>query len=68
MVAFAAQVTSPMMDTLALVLMGARVCQTLVHMAVAETNASVFVRFSFFFAQIVSMFWMAWEIVRHVSP
>ena len=66
-VAFAAQVTSPTMDTLALVFMAARVCQTLVHVVAAEANASVFIRFSFFFAQIVAMFWMAAEIVRHVS-
>jgi hypothetical protein len=65
---FAAQALSPITDTLALVFMGARICQTIVHMAVAETNLTVSVRFTFFFTQIVAMFWMAAEIVRNVSP
>lgn len=65
--AFAAQATSPMMDALAAAFMGARMCQTFIHMALAETNATVLVRFSFFFAQIVAMFGMAWEVVRHVA-
>ncbi len=60
--AFAAHVASPTMDWLTLVFMGARVCQTIVHMAFAETNATVLARFSFFFVQIVTMGWMAAEI------
>jgi uncharacterized MAPEG superfamily protein len=66
--AFAAQVSGPLMDTLALVFIVARVCQTFVHMSLTETNATVFVRFGFFFTQIVVMFWMAAEIARNVSP
>ena len=65
--ASAAHVASASMDTLALIFVAARVCQTLVHMAATETNATVFVRFSFFLTQIVAMFWMAAEIVREVS-
>jgi uncharacterized MAPEG superfamily protein len=67
-VGFAAQALSPIMDTLSLVFMGARISQTIVHMAVAETNLTVSVRFTFFLTQIVVMFWMAAEIVRNVSP
>ena len=67
-VAFAAQVTNPTMDTLATAFMGARVCQTLIHMTLAETNTTVLVRFIFFLAQVIAMFGMAWDIVRHVSP
>jgi hypothetical protein len=63
--AFAAQASSPVMDTLAVVFMSARVCQTLVHMSFGETNATVLARFGFFFAQIVIMFWMIAEVVRH---
>lgn len=65
-VAFAAQVTNPMMDTLATAFMGARICQTLIHMAIAETNTTVLIRFIFFFAQIVAMFRMAGEVAWHV--
>lgn len=64
-VAFAAQATGPILDTLAIVVMAARVCQTFVHMAFAETNATVSVRFSFFLVQVVAMLWMAAEIARH---
>ncbi len=64
MTAFAAQTTSSTMDTLALVFIGARVCQTIVHMALVETNTTVSVRFAFFLVQVVTLFWMAWEIVR----
>ena len=66
-VAFAQHVINPMMDTLAVAFMSARICQTLIHMALAETNATVFARFAFFLAQVVAMFWMAWEIVRHTG-
>lgn len=64
---FAAQVVSPITDTLALVFMAARICQTVVHVVFPETNLTVFVRFAFFLTQIVAMFWMASEIVRHVA-
>lgn len=66
-VAFAAQATGPMLDTLAIAVMAARVCQTFVHMAFSETNATVAVRFSFFLVQVVAMLWMAAEIARHAS-
>ncbi len=46
---------SPTLDTLALVLLAARVLQTVTHVVVAQTNAVVGVRFAFFFTQIVCM-------------
>jgi uncharacterized MAPEG superfamily protein len=64
--AFAAKITGTI-DTLAIVFIAARICQTLVHTSFVETNTTVFVRFLFFFTQIVAMFWMAAEVVRHVS-
>lgn len=66
-VMFAAGVANATMDTLAIVFIIARVCQSLVHMALEETNATVLVRFLFFLTQIVVMFWMALEVVRHAS-
>jgi uncharacterized MAPEG superfamily protein len=51
----ASGVQSPMLDTLAVVLFGARVLQTVTHVAVEQTNTVVGVRFAFFFVQIVCM-------------
>jgi uncharacterized membrane protein YecN with MAPEG domain len=53
-----ARVTSPLLDTLALVLMGARVLQTTTHVAFVQTNRAVGFRFAFFLAQLVCMGWM----------
>ncbi len=63
--AFAAQAQSPTIDTLALVFIAARICQTLVHMTFAETNTTVMIRFLFFLSQIIVMIWIAAEVARH---
>ena len=65
--AFAANAQSSSIDTLALVFIAARVCQTLVHVTLVETNATVMIRFLFFLTQIVAMFWLAAEVARHAS-
>jgi uncharacterized MAPEG superfamily protein len=65
--AFAVHVASPTIDTLALVFIGARVSQTIVHMAFVETNTAVFIRFTFFFVQVVAMFWMALEVAHFAT-
>ena len=44
-----------LLDGLALVLLGARVVQSTVHVAFTETNFTVGVRFAFFFVQLVCM-------------
>jgi len=49
---------SQTLDLLAIVLLVARVCRTIVHVGFKETNPIVAVRFSFFFAQLVCMQWM----------
>ncbi len=46
------------LDTLAVVLLVARMFQTVIHVAFAPTNTVASVRFAFFFTQIVCMFWM----------
>ena len=66
--ALAAQAGGSTLDMLAVTVMAARVCQTVTHMAFAETNVLVFVRFSFFLVQIIAMFWMAAEIVGQAAP
>ena len=48
-------VRSPTLDTLAAVLLAARVLQTITHVALVQTNGVVGVRFAFFFAQLVCM-------------
>jgi hypothetical protein len=64
---FASQLQSPTIDALAMVLLAARMAQSVVHVAFIETNATVLIRFIFFFAQLVAMLWMAVEIIRHAA-
>ena len=64
--AFVAKVTG-IIDTLALVFIVARVCQTLTHTLFVETNTTVLIRFVFFLTQIVVMLWMAAEVVAHAQ-
>jgi uncharacterized MAPEG superfamily protein len=45
-------------DALAIVYLAARVLQTTVHVAAAETSTAVAVRFAFFLTQIVCVIWM----------
>lgn len=54
---------SQTLDGLAMVLLAARMCQTLVHVAFRETNLLVAVRFSFFLIQLVCMLWMGLIVV-----
>ena len=51
-------VRSPVLDGLAIVLLGARIAQTLVHIVIPPTNAVVAVRFAFFLTQAICMIWM----------
>jgi uncharacterized MAPEG superfamily protein len=57
-------IDTPTLDNLALLFIGARVCQTVTHVAFRETNRTVGVRFSFFAIQIVVMLWMMILIIR----
>jgi uncharacterized MAPEG superfamily protein len=52
-------VASPALDALALVVVAARVCQSLVHVALPQTQPVIAVRFVFFFAQAMAMLAMA---------
>lgn len=63
--AYAAHVTTPIVDTLAITFIVARVCQSLVHTSLVETNTTVLIRFVFFFTQLVAMMWMAAEVAIH---
>lgn len=60
----ASGVASPALDRLASVVLGARICQTVVHIGLRPTNPVVAVRFAFFFAQLACMLAMAWIVFR----
>lgn len=59
-------VRSVTLDRLAILLLAARVCQTIVHIALTPTNFAVTLRFIFFFTQLVSMVVMG-VIVVHLA-
>ena len=56
--ATAAGVTGPVMDKLAMVILAARIAQSLVHIAAPPSDFMASVRFVLFFAQAVCMIWM----------
>lgn len=56
---------SSMLDGLALTLIGARIAQTLIHVSWEQTNLLAYLRFGFFFVQLVCMFWMTALVVQN---
>lgn len=58
-------VTADILDTLAITIMGARICHTLVHLAFRQTDLVTSVRFIFFFVQIAAMTAMGGVIASH---
>ena len=51
-------IQSRTLDVLAVVLLVARICQTIVHVALEPTNFATSLRFTFFAIQLISMIWM----------
>jgi uncharacterized MAPEG superfamily protein len=51
-------VSSSLVDALAVCILAARVCQSLVHVSFPQTNTTVSLRFAFFFVQIASFLWL----------
>ena len=58
------ELSSPMFQTLAPCVLGARVLHSLVHVSFTQTNGVVAVRFAFYFAQIVILIAMAVILIR----
>ena len=58
---------SPLLDVLAIVLLVARMGQTIVHVVFEPTSAIVGVRFSFFLTQAVCMLWMGGFVALHAG-
>lgn len=56
---------SPVLDILAVILMAARISQSLVHIVPEQTEVVASWRFAFYFIQILSMFAMGIFIVIH---
>jgi len=50
-----ARINAPLLDMLALTLLGARVAQTITHVAFRQTDRIVSIRFGWFFAQLLCM-------------
>jgi len=48
-----------LIDTLAITVLAARIIQSLVHIAFTQTDGVIFLRFAFYFLQIVAMMIMA---------
>jgi uncharacterized MAPEG superfamily protein len=55
----------PVVDSLCAVVLIARICQSLVHVSHAQTDAFVAVRFSFFSVQLVCFLALIAMVVRH---
>jgi uncharacterized MAPEG superfamily protein len=56
---------SPTIDGFAIVLLAARICQTVTHIVLPPTNAAASLRFAFFFTQVVCMITMGILIGLH---
>lgn len=55
---YVGNVSTPLVNALAVVVLVARIMQSLVHVCFIQTNAVAFVRFAFFFLQIASFIWL----------
>jgi uncharacterized MAPEG superfamily protein len=53
-----AHVTSPILDGLAITFLVARICQSLIHLLVEQTNLVAGIRFAFFLVQAICMITM----------
>ena len=66
---YLANVGGPLVDTLAVTVLIARICQSLVHVCFVHTNTVASVRFTFFFVQFVCFMWLIGMIVvAQVGP
>jgi uncharacterized MAPEG superfamily protein len=64
---YASGLDSPAANTLAVAALAARVCQTLVHIAVAQTDSVVTLRFTFFVAQLACFGGLAGLVIGHAA-
>src|SRR5215207_1673023 len=62
----ATHVTNPILDRLAIVILIARICQSVTHLLFEQTNTVASIRFAFYFVQAVSMMAMVGGLVAAV--
>lgn len=60
-------ISSPAVNVMAVTIMVARVCQSITHIVLVQTNVVAAVRFLFFFAQVACFLGIAGVIVQGVS-
>ena len=66
MAIIATGVQSPILDTLAVILIVARVLQTLIHISLKQTDLVAGIRFAFYFVQFICMFTMGVFVAANV--
>jgi uncharacterized MAPEG superfamily protein len=52
-----------LLDVLSVAVLGARICQTLVHVSFVQTERAVSYRFGLFTVQHLAMLWMIWLVI-----
>ena len=55
-------------DSVSLVILAARVVQSLVHVCLVQTNAVASVRFTFFLVQVAGFLWLIAMVVMRAGP
>ena len=63
----AGHISGPLVDSLSMAILAARVVQSLVHVCFVQTDKMVAIRFSFYSVQLVSFLWLIWIIVLKSS-
>ncbi len=63
----ASGIDSPTANAVSVVILAARIAQSLVHVSFVQTNAVVSVRFSFFTLQIAGFVWLIAIVVAHAG-
>ena len=64
---YVGNVASAFVNVLAVVVLVARIMQSLVHVCLVQTNTVASVRFGFFFVQIVSFLWLTGLLLTKLS-
>lgn len=58
-------IQQPPVNTIAVSVLLARIMQSLIHVGLSQTNPVVFLRFVFFFVQIIGFLWLSLIIMHH---
>ena len=59
------ETSSLVIDSLSVIVLIARICQSVIHVVVNETNTTVSIRFTFFMIQVLCMLWQGLTVVLH---